>query len=51
LIYLHASTERDHEIAKELSKRVTKARNPKGIRARKKDRDKPEGHAEGTPSE
>lgn len=49
LIYLHASTERDHEIAREISRRVTKARKPKGKRARRKDGDKPEGHAEGTP--
>jgi hypothetical protein len=51
LIYLHASSERDHEIAKEISKRVTKARKPKGKRARPKDGSKPEGHAEGTPGE
>lgn len=51
LIYLHASSQRDHEIAKEISKRVTKARKPKGTHVRKKDRSKPEGHAEGTPSE
>jgi hypothetical protein len=51
LIYLHASIERDHEIAKEISKRVTRARRPKGKRAHRKERGKPEGHAEGTPSE
>jgi integrase len=51
LIYLHASTERDHEIAKEISKRVNKARKPTGTRARKKDRGKPKGHAEGTPGD
>lgn len=51
LIYLHASSVRDHEIAKEISKRVTKARKSKGTRAPEKDRSKPEGHAGGTPGE
>ena len=50
LIYLHATTERDHEIA-EISKRVTKARKPTVRRAHKKVRNKPEGHTEGTPGE
>jgi hypothetical protein len=49
LIYLHASTERDHEIAKEISRQGTKTRKPKGKRARRKDGGKPERHAEGTP--
>lgn len=51
LIYLHATSERDHEIAKEISKRVTRARRPKGKRVGREERGESEGHAGGTPSE
>jgi integrase len=51
LIYLHASTERDHEIAQEISKRVTRARQPKGKGARRKDQGGAEGRVESTPDE
>lgn len=47
LIYQHASRERDHAIADEISRSVTQVRKPKGKRARKRDTVNPTGAREG----
>lgn len=47
LIYQHASRERDHAIASEISRSVTRARKPKGKRARRRDTSDSNGAREG----